>query len=82
MGHYQSDCPEIKTIGGDTCQIIQATTLMAQARTLARKDGINPMWILCDNESTVEIIKNKNMVTNIRHTNKPIKITVIGGEPI
>jgi hypothetical protein len=55
---------------------------MAQARTLARKDGINPMWILCDNESTVDIIKNKNMVTNIRHTNKPINITEIGGEPI
>jgi hypothetical protein len=40
------------------------------------------MWILCDNESTVNIIKNQNMVTNIRITNHPIEITGIRGEPI
>jgi hypothetical protein len=28
MGHYKSDCPEIKMIGGETCQINQDTTLM------------------------------------------------------
>jgi hypothetical protein len=50
MGHYKCDCQEIKIIGGESCQIIQAT------RNLTRKDGINPMWILCDNESTVDII--------------------------
>jgi hypothetical protein len=46
------------------------------------KESIDPLWILCDNESTVDIIKNRNMVTNIRSTNNPIEITGIGGQPI
>jgi hypothetical protein len=49
---------------------------------MVNKESINPMWILCDNESTVDIIKNKSMVTNIRNTNNPIELTGIGGEPI
>jgi hypothetical protein len=40
------------------------------------------MWILCDNKSTVDIIKNKAMVTNIRSTKNPVEITGIGGAPI
>jgi hypothetical protein len=55
---------------------------MTQAKMLAYKEQINPMWILCDNESTVNIIKNRNRVTNIRKTNNPIEITGIGAEPI
>ncbi len=82
MAHYKSDCPEIKMTGEETCQIIQATTLMTQARGIAGKDGINPMWILCDNESTIDVVKNKGMVMNIRNTDKPIEIMGIGGEPI
>ena len=82
MGHYKSDCPEIKTLGGETSQIIQAIMLMTQARGIAGKDEINPMWILCDNESTMDEVKNKGMETNIRNTDKPIEITGIGGEPI
>lgn len=63
-------------------QIIPATTLTAQARTMNVKEGINPMRILCDNESTVDIIKNRAMGTNVRFTKKPIEITSIGGEPL
>jgi hypothetical protein len=55
---------------------------MTQVKKITDKESINPMWILCDNESTVDIIKNKNMVTNIRNTNNPIETTGIGGEPI
>jgi hypothetical protein len=40
------------------------------------------MWILNDNESTVDVVKNKGMVTNIRTTDKPIEIMGIGGEPV
>jgi hypothetical protein len=40
------------------------------------------MLILCDNEPTVDIIKNKNMLTNIRPTNNPVEITGIGGTKI
>jgi hypothetical protein len=45
-GHYK-----IKEIGGETCQIIQVTTLMTGAVLMTNKEGINPMWIICDNES-------------------------------
>ena len=55
---------------------------MTQVKNMENKESINPMWILCDNKSTVDIIKNKSMVTNIRHTNNPIEITGIRGEPI
>lgn len=68
FGHYKSDCSDGKETEGEGCQIIPATTLMTQVKALTNKESINPMWTLCDNESTVDIIKNKNMVTNIRHT--------------
>jgi hypothetical protein len=55
---------------------------MTQVKNITDKESINPMWILCDNESMVDIIKNKNMVTNIQNPNNPIEITGIGGEPI
>jgi len=40
------------------------------------------MWILCDNESTVDIDKNDEIITNIKKTNNPIEITGIGGQPM
>jgi hypothetical protein len=40
------------------------------------------MLILRDNEPTVDIIKNKNMLTNIHPTNNPVEITGIGGAKI
>jgi len=55
---------------------------MTRTNRLTMKESIDPLWILCDNESTVDIIKNRNMVTNIRSTNNPIEITGIGGQPI
>jgi len=88
MGHYKSDCQEKKIkdaereVSQEVCQFIQATALMTKAQTLNDKCSINPMWILCNNESTVDIIKNKNMLTNIRPTNNPVEITGIGGAKI
>jgi hypothetical protein len=29
------------------------------------KEAIDSMWILCDNESAVDIVKNRSMVTNV-----------------
>jgi hypothetical protein len=84
FGHYKSDCPESKEkeSGEEVCQIIQMTTLMTRTNQRTIKESIDPLWILCDNESTVDIIKNRNMVTDIRETNNPIEITGIGGQPI
>ncbi len=62
--------------------MIQATTLKTWAKVMNGRQGIDPMWILCDNNSTVDIIKNKAMVTNIRGANNPMKMTGIGGTPI
>jgi hypothetical protein len=46
------------------------------------KVEINPMWILCDNESTVDIFKNRQMVTNIYTTSNPIQLKGIKGNTI
>jgi len=40
------------------------------------------MWILCDNESTIDIVKNDEIITNIKKTNNPFEITGIGGQPM
>ncbi len=87
-GHYKSDCPDAgnntaNAGSGEQVQVVTATTLMTRARVLPMhdKESINNMWILCDNESTVDIVKNRSMVTNLRRTKKPIEITGIGGEP-
>ncbi len=34
---------------------------------------------MCDNESTVDIVKNKAMITNVRRAKKPIQLIGIGG---
>jgi hypothetical protein len=55
---------------------------MTKVMWIGKKEEINPMWILYDNESTIDIIKNKEMITNIQNTKNPIAPTGIGGEPI
>jgi hypothetical protein len=46
-------------------QVISATTLITRAVTLAATNSeVNPMWILCDSESTIDIFRNKNLLTN------------------
>ncbi len=85
-GHYKSDCPK-KTTGRqqeqNTIQRVNATTLMTRAQVLStmEEQHIDPMWLLCDNESTVDIIKNKDMLTNLRRAKKQIEVSGIGGEP-
>jgi hypothetical protein len=76
-GHYKSDCPKnTKENIDETRQAVQATTLMTYANKMSN-NPINPRWILCDSESTVDVIKNKNMLVNIRHIDNPIEITGI-----
>jgi hypothetical protein len=61
--------------------VVTATTLMTRAVILmaTNEQVIDPIWILCDNESTVDIAKNKDMLMNIHKTNKPIQLIGIGG---
>jgi hypothetical protein len=40
------------------------------------------MWILCDNESTVDIFKNRQMISNIRKPKNPIFLKGIEGNTI
>jgi len=46
------------------------------------KIEINPMWILCKNESIVDIIKNRQMISNIRKSKYPIRLKRIEGNTI
>ncbi len=69
MGHYKSDCPKKKqgSAQQNTIAVVTATTLMTRAVTLAANSSeVDPMWILCDSESTVDIFRNKNLLTNLR----------------
>ncbi len=65
MGDYKSDRP--KKMQGNAeqqTQVISATTLMTRAVTLAATNSeVNPLWILCDSESTIDIFRNKNILT-------------------
>lgn len=48
---------------------------MTRATTLAaHQEEVDPMWILCDNESTVDIFSNKNILNNIQPAKKPIQL--------
>jgi hypothetical protein len=84
-GHYKSDCPEMRNTQQQQTQetnIVTATTLTTIATTLSTsttESRINPMWILCDNESTVDIFNNKDILTNIRSAERPIKLKGIEG---
>jgi hypothetical protein len=84
-GHYKSNCPEKEgdeereELESEVCQVITAMTLMTKVSFL-NKEEIDPMWILCDNESTVNIFKNDEILTNIKRTDKPIEITGVGGQ--
>jgi len=85
FGHYKSDCPEIKEkTGGESgssqeSQAHVSLTTLHVALTVARKE-IDPMWILCDSESTVDIFKNKAMLVNIKNTRNPIRLKGLEGQ--
>lgn len=59
---------------------VMLTTM--QATLAVMKAEIDPMWILCDSESTVDTFKNKSMVVDIRKTDNPIWIKGIDGNVI
>jgi hypothetical protein len=86
FGHYKSDCPgkagkdsSEESQEGSTTQITLTTVHVALAIT---REHINPMWILCDNESTVDVFNNKSILVNIRRTDNPIRLKGIEGKTI
>jgi hypothetical protein len=84
FGHYKSDCVK-KTNGENNEGSSEPTpvTLITQHVSLAvTKRVINPMWILCDNESTVDVFNNSIMLRNIRKSHNPIRIKEIDGNAI
>jgi hypothetical protein len=88
MGHYKSDCPILKAkkaSEGTTERQEQepAVTLTTRHVSLAVvKHDIDPLWILCDSESTVDVFKNRSLLVNIRKTEKPIRLKGIEGKTI
>jgi hypothetical protein len=59
---------------------VQLATM--QVSLAVTKTEIDPMWILCDSESTVDIYKNRSMLTDISKTKKPITIKGIDGNVV
>jgi hypothetical protein len=58
-----------------TSMMTQTERVLAAGKHLM----ISPYWILCDNQSSVDIIKNRSLVSNIRTTKNPIRVFGIGG---
>jgi hypothetical protein len=78
FGHYKSDCPgkmnrdsHVESQEESSTQITLNTVHVTLPVT---KEQIDPMWIQCDNESTVDVFKNKSILVNIRKTNNPIRL--------
>jgi hypothetical protein len=69
-GHYKSDCQAKNKNAEESAQT--GTTLTTIQVTLAvMKQEIDPMWILCNNELTVDIFKNKIFFSTFeRQTNQ------------
>jgi hypothetical protein len=90
FGHYKSDCPlgnkekgNEENNNGNERQEPEQVTLTTVHVTLAdAKQEINPMWILCNSESTVDVFKNKSILVNIRKMEKPIRLKGIKGKTI
>jgi hypothetical protein len=84
-GHYKSDCPKRNqgNTSSDNAQESPQITLVTQHVTLAvTRLMIDPMWILCDNESTVDVFNNKEFLTNISRAKNPIQLKGIDGNSI
>ena len=41
---------------------------------------ISPIWILLDNQTTVDVLSNKNLLNNVRNTNRDLAILLTGGK--
>lgn len=83
FGHYKSDCPEKgKRDTQDTTNKQQTEIAMTtlQVTLTVTEAEINPLWILCGNESTVDVFKNRNILTDIRKSNKLIRLKEIEGD--
>jgi len=86
FGHYKSDCPgkmnrdsHVESQEESSTQITLNTVHVTLAVT---KEQTDPMWILCENESTVDVFKNKSILVSIRKTNNPIRLKGIEGKTI
>lgn len=71
FGHYKSDCPG-KNKNSDESPPTETALTMLQVTLVVMRKEIDPLWILCDNESTIDIFKNKDILVNLRKMNKPI----------
>jgi len=90
FGHYKSDCPASNKENGsggnmndnERQEQVQVTLTTMHVTLADAKQEIDPMWILCDSDSTVDIFRNKSLLANIRKTSKPIRLKGIEGQTI
>ena len=45
----------------------------------SKKSLLDEYDILCDNQATINIFRNKDMLTNIKRTRDPISVGGVGG---
>jgi hypothetical protein len=90
FGHNKSDCPVRNKENGSGGNVndnerqeqVQVTLTTMHVTLAVAKQEIDPMWILCDSESTIDVFRNKSLLANIRKTSKPIRLKGIEGQTI
>jgi len=79
--HFRSNCPQLKEVmeeEGVNC-IFDITTNNVLA---TMRQSLSDKEVLLDNQATISIFKNKNLLKNIRNINKPILVNGISGVQI
>jgi hypothetical protein len=85
FSRYKSDSAKKVTNGENnegSTEPVQVTLITQHVVLAEAKQVINPMWILCDNESTVDVFNNKIIMRNIRKNRNPIRVKGIEGNAI
>ncbi|NBR23750.1 MAG: hypothetical protein EBU08_08270, partial [Micrococcales bacterium] len=88
-GHYISECPlakKARELIEEEEENIHVTEDFVHMTTeevvYAAGKGLGPNDVLLDNQATVSVFFNAELLTNIRKTPKPCKIRGVGGEAI
>jgi len=77
-GHYSDECPGATTTDTAGMTLTQYGLMLAQAT----ENGIDPNWILLDSQSTISIFHNRNMLTNIRCSDRTLHALTNGGHQV
>jgi hypothetical protein len=88
-GHWKKDCPLLAKAAKELARdkrskdshedMVNLLFTDEDAYVINADTSLKESDILCDNQATVSIFKNENLLKNIRKSDRPIKVQGIGG---